>query len=289
MSPSASFPPAALRSRPLRLFGGSVAGTIATLVLLSGCGVPTSSPEAEDPATAPPAAAAEAEPADDAATDRTGTDSEGTEESEPATSTEAESAETTSQSTPEETTPEPAPEPEPVEPQSFSGTGSEVVILEPLGEDAFYATVTHQGSGNVALWSVDENGQDLDLMVNEIGNYEGQVAVNFNDDPAAIRVEADGEWTIELVHISEAPRWDGDSTYEATGDSIVIVAGVADGLTPVTLTHDGESNFAIWAWGESSPDLIVNDIGTYDGTTLLPDGTVVMQVDADGNWSIAKN
>ena len=134
-------------------------------------------------------------------------------------------------------------------------------MLEPLGEEVYYATVTHQGSGNLALWSVDENGQDLDLMVNGIGNYEGQVAVKFSEDPAAIRVEADGEWAIDLVHITEAPRWDGDSAYEATGDSIVIVDGVADGLTPVTLTHAGESNFAIWAWGESYPDLIVNDIG----------------------------
>lgn len=44
---------------------------------------------------------------------------------------------------------------------------------------------------------------------------------------------------------------------------------------------------AIWAWGESYPDLIVNDIGTYDGTTLLPDGSLVLQVDADGTWTIS--
>ena len=164
-----------------------------------------------------------------------------------------------------------------------------MVILDPLGEDVFYAHVTHDGSSNVALWSVDENGQDIDLLVNEIGNYDGQVAFNFRDDPAAVRVEADGEWAIDLVHLSEAPRWDGKGVYEAKGDSIVIVDGVADGLTPVTLTHDGESNFAIWAWGESHPDLIVNDIGSYDGTTLLPDGSLVLQVGADGNWTISTN
>ena len=104
---------------------------------------------------------------------------------------------------------------------------------------------------------------------------------------ARARIDADGAWTIDLVHLAEAPRWDGEGVYEDRGDSVLIVDGVADGLTPVTLTHDGESNFAIWAWGESYPDLIVNDIGAYDGTTLLPDGTLVLQVDADGTWTIS--
>lgn len=132
-------------------------------------------------------------------------------------------------------------------------------------------------------------GQRVRQLRHEIGNYTGQVPINLSETPAALRVEADGEWTIAFSHLSEAPRWDGSGTYEASGDSIVIVDEVADGLTPVTLTHSGDSNFAIWAWGESYPDLIVNDVGTYDGTTLLPDGSLMLQVTADGDWSIAKN
>ncbi|ATG51407.1 hypothetical protein CFK38_07610 [Brachybacterium vulturis] len=285
MSPIPSFPTTAQRSRTLRLLGSGATGALATLMLLSGCGTVTDpSTDVQEPAGSSEVAAADVEPAEESSSDPTGTDPEAASTATPAAA--AEPAEATSS---EESTPEPAPAPEPVEAQSFSGTGAEVVMLEPLGEDVFFATVTHHGSGNVALWSVDENGQDLDLMVNEIGSYEGQVALNFREDPAAIRVEADGDWTIELVHLGEAPRWDGDSAYEGSGDSIVIVDGVADGLTPVTLTHDGESNFAIWAWGESYPDLIVNDIGAYDGTTLLPDGSMVLQVDADGTWTIAKD
>jgi len=273
-------PPAAQRRRPTRLLGSSTAGALAALVLLSGCGsasAPTSDGPEPDPA--PTVAAAEAETADETSPQDETIESG----SSPATA-DAEETEATGET---EAEPAPEPDPEPVQPQSFSGTGAEVVMLESLGDDVFFAAVTHQGSSNIALWSVDENGQDLDLLVNDIGNYEGQVALNFSEDPAAIRVEADGDWTIDLVPLSEAPRWDGETTYEATGDSIVIVDGVADGLTPVTLTHQGESNFAIWAWGESYPDLIVNDIGTYDGTTLLPDGSLVLQVDADGAWTIA--
>ena len=278
MSPSPSVPRPALRRRPLRLLGSGTVGALAALVLLSGCGA-ASAPVSDrpEPDPAPTVAAAEAEAAEERSPQQETDESD----SSPAAAEPEETAPV------EEAEPEPAPEPEPVEPQSFSGSGSEVVMLEPLGDDVFFATVTHQGSSNIALWSVDENGQDLDLLVNDIGNYQGQVALNFSEDPAAIRVEADGDWSIDLVHLSEAPRWDGETTYEATGDSIVIVDGVADGLTPVTLTHQGESNFAIWAWGESYPDLIVNDIGVYDGTTLLPDGSLVLQVEADGTWTIA--
>lgn len=279
MPPSPSVLRPALRRRPLRLLGSGTVGALAALVLLSGCGA-ASAPVSDrpEPDPAPTVAAAEAEAAEERSPQQETDESD----SSPAAAEPEETAPV------EEAEPEPAPEPEPVEPQSFSGSGSEVVMLEPLGDDGFFfATVTHQGSSNIALWSVDENGQDLDLLVNDIGNYQGQVALNFSEDPAAIRVEADGDWSIDLVHLSEAPRWDGETTYEATGDSIVIVDGVADGLTPVTLTHQGESNFAIWAWGESYPDLIVNDIGVYDGTTLLPDGSLVLQVEADGTWTIA--
>ena len=266
--------PTAIRRRsPWRPAGG-LTSALAALALLGACGVV---PEAStDEQAATPGVAAEASDA--------GPDDAGSGAPEPTGSAAASSESTEG---PSESEPTPEPEPEAVEPQSFSGTGSEVVILDPLGEDVFYAHVTHDGSSNVALWSVDENGQDIDLLVNEIGGDEGEVAVNFGEDPAALRVEADGDWSIELVHLGEAPRWDGESVHEDRGDSVVIVDGVADGLAPVTLTHDGESNFAIWAWGESYPDLIVNDIGAYDGTTLLPDGSLVLQVTADGTWTIA--
>lgn len=278
MSPSPSVPRPALWRRPLRLLGSGSVGALAALVLLSGCGA-ASAPASDgpEPDPAPTFVAAEAEAAEESSPQR-----------EPAEGDSSPVAAESEETAPaEEAEPEPAPDPEPVQPQSFSGSGSEVVMLEPLGDDVFFATVTHQGSSNIALWSVDENGQDLDLLVNDIGNYQGQVALNFGEDPAALRVEADGDWSIDLVSLGEAPCWDGGTTYEASGDSIVIVDGVADGLTPVTLTHQGESNFAIWAWGESHPDLIVNDIGIYDGTTLLPDGSLVLQVEADGTWTIA--
>ncbi|MGO2774775.1 MAG: hypothetical protein ACTIB2_15365 [Brachybacterium tyrofermentans] len=263
----------------------SLAPLLATAVLMSGCGMAPAEPADDEPTVTAESSATESSETEEDVAAAAAAD-EGADVSD--TTADDHGSEDTVDAVPEPT-PEPEPEPEPqqIDAPSFTGSGSDVVMLDPLGEAVFYAEVTHDGTGNVALWSVDGNGQDIDLLVNEIGSYSGQVAINFSGEPSALRVEADGDWTITFHHLHEAPRWDGSDTYEATGDSLVIVDGVADGLTPVTLTHAGESNFAIWAWGESSPDLIVNEIGRYDGTTLLPDGSIVLQVDADGPWTIS--
>ena len=48
-----------------------------------------------------------------------------------------------------------------------------------------------------------------------------------------------------------------ETTYGGTGDDVVQFAGTGNALA---LTHDGESNFAVYAYGEGT-DLLVNEIG----------------------------
>jgi hypothetical protein len=51
------------------------------------------------------------------------------------------------------------------------------------------------------------------------------------------------------------------------------------------MTHRGDGNFAIWAYGESGTDLLVNEIGRYDGEALLGDA-VLLEITANGAWSL---
>ena len=58
------------------------------------------------------------------------------------------------------------------------------------------------------------------------------------------------------------------------------------------MTHSGEGNFVIWAYTSERTDLVVNEIGTYEGTKFLQfdDGEVVVfGITADGDWSISKD
>jgi hypothetical protein len=54
------------------------------------------------------------------------------------------------------------------------------------------------------------------------------------------------------------------------------------------LSHRGSGNFAIWAYGESSRDLLVNEIGRYSGEVFLG-GATLLEIVADGSWSMTLN
>jgi hypothetical protein len=208
-----------------------------------------------------------------------------TEEAEP---TVAPSPPRTRPAPPPEPSPEPPPLPDPLPTEEYSGTGAQVVTL--VARDPRIVTVDHTGAANFAVWAVDEQGQDLDLLVNEIGSYSGVHPLNFLDgeEAAALRIEADGQWRVSSAPLTSAPSWDGTGTYAAESAAVVVVDGVASGLTPVTFTHQGESNFAVWAYGDSR-DLLVNEVGPYTGETLLPTGTLVLTVEADGPWSVVRS
>ncbi len=42
------------------------------------------------------------------------------------------------------------------------------------------STATHKGSGNFTINSLDNGNQDVDLLVNDIGNYSGTTFIAAN-------------------------------------------------------------------------------------------------------------
>jgi hypothetical protein len=172
--------------------------------------------------------------------------------------------------------------------QTYGGKGDSVIKFKDFKEQLVLATVTYSGSGNFAVWSIDDQGDDIDLLVNVIGKYSGIVPLNFAKDPAALKITASGSWTVNTMPLNRAPRWDGASPYTGKGDAVVIVQDAVEGLTPVTISNTGESNFVVRAFSATGADLLVNEIGNYKGTTLLPSGTILLEVNSAGSWSITK-
>jgi len=58
------------------------------------------------------------------------------------------------------------------------------------------------------------------------------------------------------------------------------------GLTPATIKNSGGDNFIVQAYSSSSGDLLVNEIGAYNGEVPLPDGTLLISVESTASWSI---
>jgi hypothetical protein len=168
----------------------------------------------------------------------------------------------------------------------FEGAGDDVVDVEVPDDQLAIARVRHEGASNVAIWSYDANGNELDLLVNDIGSYAGVRLINLEEATRQLEVTADGPWSIELAPIHQARRFDPDGSIDGTGDDVVIAdSSTVDG-SRATISHGGDGNFAIWAYTESSTDLLVNDIDAYQGTVRWPGGTVVLDVTAGGSWSV---
>ncbi|MEV7971272.1 hypothetical protein AB0O34_35555 [Sphaerisporangium sp. NPDC088356] len=186
-------------------------------------------------------------------------------------------------------TPAPTPPPQP-KPKMYKGFGSKVLKIKPT-EKPGMATITHQGASNFAVKTVTAEGEEQDLLVNEIGNYKGTVIYNVDagTQTSAFKIEADGAWTVLLRPITLARSWSGDRL-TGRGHDVVRVDPPITGLVSVRVRHAGTSNFAVYAYhgDNDEKELLINEIGHYNGEVLMPDDTFLLVVEADGAWTMQK-
>lgn len=162
---------------------------------------------------------------------------------------------------------------EPIASQHFEGAGDDVVVVtKPADKAALLTFSCSDCQHNVAVKT------DYDLLVNEIGSYSGTHLIDIHNDEntTTVEVTADGSWTMDITDITNAPE-----ATSGTGDSVIWV----NSGNKVAITHDGEHNFAIIAASSSGIDLLVNEIGSYTGTKAI-DTPAILDIDADGNWTI---
>ena len=161
-----------------------------------------------------------------------------------------------------------------------SGRGSSVVKL-PAGLTAGTLTATHKGSSNFAISAIDSSNQDVDLLVNDIGNYSGTTFVgeNFIGTPTKLKITADGSWTIQVKPVAQAPKMK-DST-SGKGDYVLLYEMPAKDWR---FTHSGSGNFAVNVKGDVD-DLLINEIGKYQGVVPMNDGPGVIVITANGSWT----
>ena len=210
------------------------------------------------------------------------------------TTTEATTTTSSTTTTTEATTTTTTEPPPPVQ-FTFEGAGSDVIILDEPVRDPLLLRAQHSGSSNFQVTTLDNDGDRLEGLVNEIGGYTGTHAVNFRERGAIsfIEVNADGGWVLNFDPITTATVAGvepGDVT-EGTGSDVIIF--VADAPTTIDVECTTcESNFQVTAWGTSRRGL-VNEIGAYQGRVLVPRDTVMLEIKAGprsrapaGDWRI---
>jgi hypothetical protein len=170
----------------------------------------------------------------------------------------------------------------------LSGRGDKVPRFTIPADVAAIVTFTHNGSANFIVTSIGADGAELDVLVNEIGNFSGTVLfdTSIGEHSVAFKIQADGAWTATIKPVSGARSWNPTTALAGRGDDVIQVAPTVSGLVTATISHKGAANFIVEAYNGSSVDLLVNEIGNFSGQEILPDGTFLLSVQADGTWTV---
>jgi hypothetical protein len=174
------------------------------------------------------------------------------------------------------------------EPVVLKGSGKKVVDFDNPFNIAI-AHITYTGGGNFAVRNYGDSPNYYDLLVNTIGRYDGIVPIDFGDGEHTTRFEviASGPWTIEVKHPIESHNFAVPGTFEGKGDDVIRLVGYKQNPPDIAhITHDGKSNFAVYGYADEGRTLLVNEIGKYEGDSILSPTTFLMVVKADGKWTI---
>lgn len=168
-------------------------------------------------------------------------------------------------------------------PVTFEGRGDNVTKSFKVSQFTTFIA-EHSGSRNFIVRLLDEDGNLVELVVNEIGRYKGKTFYQLPQGEYLLDVKADGKWSIAVDQGIPKAK-DASTTLQGKGDDVVWVKLDAK-LHRFTFTHSGQRNFIVKANGNV---LLVNEIGKYSGTVVqqVKDATVYpISIKADGDWTM---
>ena len=168
----------------------------------------------------------------------------------------------------------------------FTKSGNEDSIVHTVRvENPSYLHFTSSSGGNKSIKAYYGDGEyDYDLLVNEIGNYDGNTYLLANRT-YDFEISCEGSWDIEGCERGTT----NTDTCAGAGDFVTDIFQPNDKY--FTITHNGDGNFAVKQWygtGKYDYDLLVNEIGDYSGTVRIAysDYPCFFEITADGAWSI---
>lgn len=175
---------------------------------------------------------------------------------------------------------------------TLSGDGSGITELFELKAGLVMFNSTHSGDENFITHLLDSDGETVEYVTNEIGDYSGTSVGSIPEDGMyLLNVDADGDWTIE---VSQPRPADGDDLpFTATGtvDDVVGPIYVTSGLHTFDMSHEGDSNFIVRLLnldGEVA-EYLANEIGEVDmtqATGIDETGVYYLEVIADSDWEV---
>lgn len=153
--------------------------------------------------------------------------------------------------------------------------------------------MTYSGQGNFQIWLLDNNGQKVELLVNEIGSFNGAKAVGIDSKGTyLLDISADSQWSVKIEQPRPITASSIPKTFTGVGQQVSELVMIPKGLATFRMTHNGSSNFQVWLLDDNgqSVELLVNEIGSFNGSKAVGienTGIYLLDISADGNWSIS--
>lgn len=165
--------------------------------------------------------------------------------------------------------------------KAIIGTGDDVISNVSVGDGMYRISITNSGHyDNFIVKAYNKDGSTA-LLVNEIGMYDGYVYLS-GEGPYDFEIQYSGSWIFQIEKIGDTTK----SEFSGKGDYVTDRFSTSTGTWQ--FTHDGSRNFVVKAYTTDGIDLLVNEIGSYNGKKIVkvPNGSKVMFViNADGNWT----
>lgn len=171
---------------------------------------------------------------------------------------------------------------EKVKPVAFTGTGSSVLAV-PAELARSMVSASYTGAGPFSVSTLGDDGNAIDVLVDAEGPYTGVTAAGKAlGEPKMISIVADGDWSITLSSMSDAPAV--ASGQQVIGDAVVSIDPKR--AASLAFANTGEGNFVVYGIKGASSNLIVNEIGSFSGE--VPNaGYRMLAVKSNGTWSVS--
>lgn len=179
-----------------------------------------------------------------------------------------------------------APVPPLERPETFGGSGNKTLhIRNVINTCLLYAK--YDGSGNFVIRSYDSNGNQIDLVVNAVGPYEGTHLANYGPQTIdSLQVESGGPWTITFKPMSMITSVSVPGKYSGKNDETIQLDGGIPAVMHIDARHD-RKNLAIWSFDTSfAGKLILDKTAPYTGQVNLSSKSSYLQIDAVGSWTL---
>jgi hypothetical protein len=167
-------------------------------------------------------------------------------------------------------------------PTFSKSAGGDGVVNLPAKAKAGLVIAKAAGTGNFVIEALNAKNKETGLLVNVIGAYRGTTAFGLQDeDVTRLKITATARWTVQVAPISTARQLRAGVTSRT--DAVYLWLG---GASDWAMTHKGDSNFVVTEYGDEGPNLLVNEIGKYNGTVPAGEGPAVVTVEASSLWTL---